>query len=497
MNITPEKSTGNVQQLRIEVNKADYAESVETALKKYRRTAQIPGFRVGNAPMGLIKRNYEKPLIADEVNKIASDNLYEFFKTNNLNILFEPMLIEEKSTVDFETQDDFIFTFEFAVQPEFELDFAALPLMKTFKIEASKDEVEDYMNQIRKRHGDYINPEIVEDDDYITVKWGEEENSFFFVKDLTEKGKKWFLGKKMGDKVTVDFKEMFTSVENLKKFLKKSDENFDETTLSSAEVTIASIGRVNLAEMDEEFFKKAFPDGSITSVEAFKKLAAQQIEAQWKQETDRKFMSDAIILLMQNVAMELPEDFIKRYILRNNAEITEEQLAQEWGKYLESFKWQLIESKLSKDENIEVALDEVKNHIRNFYYQNYFMQFNLADVEERLNQLVEEAVKDKKQVKQLYDQLFDIKVMQLLQSKMNLEELTGDFNQFVAFMTGKEVEPVKKGKKGKKEKGEGEKLLLLSEEKVADGGSPPDDGRGEKGEDKPKKTRRSPAKKKE
>jgi trigger factor len=472
--------------LCIEINKADYAESVENALKKYRKTAQIPGFRVGNAPMGLIKRNYEKPLIADEVNKLASENLYGHFEKNNINIMFEPMLIEEKSTIDFENKEDFVFTFEFAVQPEFELDFAALPLMKAFKIEASKDEVEDYMNQIRRRHGDYINPEIIEDDDYVSVKWGEEDNGFFFIKDLTETGKEWFLGKKVDDTVDVAFNELFVSKENLKKFLKKEDDNFDENNAGNAEVKIVSIGRVNLAEMNEDFFKKAFPDGSVNSIKELEKIAAQQIEAQWKQETDKKFMNDAILLIMKNVSMELPEDFIKRFILRNNAEITEEQLTQEWGKYLESFKWQLIESKLGKDENVEVTLDEIKNHIRGFYYQNYFMQFNLADVEERLNQLVEEAVKDKKQVKQLYDQLFDHKMMELLQSKMNVEEITGDFNQFVAFMTGKEVEGKKQKVESKKEKGEGKKEKgeknLVAESADA--------------EEKPKKTRRSPAKKK-
>ncbi|MCL2435702.1 MAG: hypothetical protein FWD09_06160 [Lentimicrobiaceae bacterium] len=488
MNVTHEKADGNVQQLCIEVPKADYEGNVEAALKKYRRTAQIPGFRVGNAPMGLIKRNYEKPLIAEEVNKIASESLYDYFQKNNINIMFEPMLIEELSSVDFENKEDFIFTFEFAVQPEYELDFAALPLMKAFRIEANKEEIEDYMNQIRKRHGDYIHPEIIEkEDDYASVKWGENENSFFFVKDLTEKGKKWFIGKKVDDVVSVDFKEMFTSVENLKKFLKKSDENFDENNVGNVEVTITSIGRVNPAEMNAEFFKKAFPDGAVASVKEFENIAAQQIEAQWKQETDRKFMNDAITLLIQNIPMELPEDFIKRYILRNNAEITEEQLTHEWEKYVDSFKWQLIESKLAKAENVEVTLDEIKNHIRNFYYQNYFMQFNLADVEERLNQMAEEAVKDKKQVKQLYDQLFDFKIMALLQSKMNTEELTGDFNQFVAFLAGKgdggttaaergEIE-VKKEKR-KKEKGEKEK------------------GESVEGEEKPKKTRRSPAKKK-
>jgi len=467
MNITHDAAAGNVQQLSIEINKADYSENVETALKKYRRTAQIPGFRVGNAPMGLIKRNYEKPLIAEEVNKMISDKLYNHLKENNINIMFEPMLIDEKSMIDFENNEDFVFVFEFAVQPEFEIDFAALPLLKTFKIEASKDEIEDYKNQIRKRHGDYINPETIEDDDYITAKWGEEGQGFFFVKDLTEKGKKLFLGKKTDDTVEVSFNEMFTSTENLKKFLKISDDNFDENNAGGAEVKIASIGRVNLAEMNDEFFKKAFPDGSITSVEAFEKIAAQQIGLQWKQESDKKFMSDAITMLIQNIEMELPEDFIKRYILRNNEEITEEKLTQEWNQYCESFKWQLIEGRLEKEGDIQVNIDDVKTHIRNFYYQNYFMQFNLADVEERLNQLVEEAVKDKKQVKQLYDQLFDAKIMELLQSKMNIEEVSGDFNKFIAFMTGTTtVEPS------------------------------PYEAEPSPNEEKPKKTRRSPAKKK-
>jgi len=487
MNVTHEKATGNVQQLCIEVQKNDYTDKVETELKKYRKTAQIPGFRPGNAPMGLIKRNYEKPLIADEVNKIVSEKLDNFFKNNNINIMFEPMLLEEESTIDFDNKEEFVFTFEFALQPEFELDFATIPLMKAFKITANKEEIEDYINQIRKRHGDYINPETVENDDYISIKWGEDKDGFFFVKDLSEKGKEWFLDKKMEDKFEVAFNEMFNSKENLKKFLKKEGK-IDEHSLGTAEVAIVSIGRVNLAEMNEVFFKKAFPDGSITTVEAFEKLAAQQIEAQWKQESDRKFMNDAITLLIQNVSMELPEDFIKRFILKNNAEITEEKLTEEWAKYLDSLKWQLIESKLGKEENVEITIDEIKNHIRHFYYQNYFMQFNLADVEERLNQLVEEAVKDKKQVKQLYDQLYDHKIMVLLQSKMNLEEITGDFNQFVGFMTGTEYvsttteEKLKKQKSRKAEEQKGDTLNPDFQEAPL--------------VEKPKKTRRSPAKKK-
>jgi len=437
MNITLEKADEPVKHLRIEIAKADYYENVETALKKYRRTAQIPGFRVGNAPMGMIKRNYEKPLIAEEVNKLTSEKLYQYFQDNHIDIMFEPVLMEESSTIDFESNEDFVFTFEFAPQPEFELDFASLPLMKTFKILANKEEIEDYKTQIRKRHGDYIKPDTIEDDDYLTVKLGENENSFLFVKDLTQKGKEAFLGKKLDDVVTVELNEMFASEESLKKFLKKADD-FDKETLGSVDLTIVSIGRVDLAEMNEEFFKKAFPDGNVNTVEEFEKIAAHQIEMQWKQESDRKFMNDAITLLIRNVHIELPEDFIKRFILRNNEEITEEKLLQDWNQYIESFKWQLIESKLGKAEKIEVTIDEIKDHIRNYYFQNYFAQFNMKDVEAQLDKMVDEAVKDKKQVKQLYDQLYDHKIMLVLQSKMNVEELSGDFQQFIAFMTGTE-----------------------------------------------------------
>ncbi|MDR2971506.1 MAG: hypothetical protein LBU83_06215 [Bacteroidales bacterium] len=484
MNITYEKGTGNVQQLSIDVYKADYYENVETALKKYRRTAQIPGFRVGNAPIGLIKRNYEKPLIVDEVNKITSENLYGYFEKNNINIMFEPMLIEQKSSIDFEKNEDFVFTFEFAVQPEFEIDFATLPIMKVFKINATKDEIEDYLNQIRKRHGDYINPETIEYDDYVTIKWGESETGFFFMKDLTEKGKEWFLGRKTDDTINLSFSEMFVSKETLKKFLKKSNDNFEGINLNSAEVKISSIGRANLAEINDEFFKKAFPDGSITTVAAFENLAAQQIEAQWKQETDRKFMNDAIAMLMKNIQIDLPEDFIKRFILKNNNEINEDKLNQEWKKYSESFKWQLIESKLGKENNIEVSLDDIKNHIRNFYYQNYFIQFNLTDVEDRLNKMVEEAVKDKKQVKQLYDQLFDQKILELLLSKMNLEEIDGNFNQFITFMAEKEQDEDKENDKNQIKESSKEKAKSKKQKEVE-----------ENGELKPKQTRRLSSKK--
>lgn len=467
MNIKHDYETEMVQQLSIEIKKDDYSEKVETGLKKYRKTAQIPGFRVGNAPVGLIKKNYELPLIADEVNKMTNDALYDYFEKNKIEVMFEPMLIDEKSTVDFEKHEDFVFTFEFAVQPKFELDFNSLPLIKSFSIKASASEIEDYMNQIRKRHGDYINPETVENDDYINVKWGDEKDGFFFIKDLTEASKTLFIEKKMGDSVTVSLKDLFVSEESLKKFLKKTETNleesdFGEVEFGEVELTITSIGRVLLAEMNEEFFKKAFPDGSVTTVEQFEQIGAQQIESQWKQETDRKFMNDSITMLVNNVPIQFPEDFVKRYILKNNAEITVEKLAEEWTKYAESFKWQLIEGKLGKENKLEVTIEEIKAHIRHFYYQNYFMQFNLEDVEAQLNKLVEDAVKDKKQVKQLYDQLFDLKVMQTLQNKLNTEELTGDFNQFIAFLTGKSA---------------AENIIPAETEKV-------------------KKTRRSPAKKK-
>lgn len=246
------------------------------------------------------------------------------------------------------------------------------------------------------------------------------------------------MGKQLTEVIeNLDLKTTFGSDEALKKALKLTEETYKAEDPYTYTVEIVSIGRVAMAEMNDEFYTKAFPDGSITTLEQLRAYASEQITAQWKQETDRKFMNDAVTVVIENTHMDLPEEFIKRYVLRHSTEpITAEKLEEEFPKYLSSFKWQLIENKISQLENIQVTDEDIENHIRNFYYENYFKNFNQEDVAERLNELVKEQLKDKKQLKVLYDQLFDEKMMVVLQNKMNIEQLSGDVKAFINYITG-------------------------------------------------------------
>jgi len=444
MNIKNEKVNGDVQELTIEINKEDYAEKVEAALKKYRRTAQVPGFRVGNAPMAMIKKMYGKSAIYDEVNNMMSQELYKYLSDNKIDIMLEPIPVEEKSKVDFDNPDNFVFVYEYALQPQFDIDFNKQ--VTNFKIAASQEEIDNLINQMQRRYGEYTSPEEIGEDDYISAKI-DDKDCFFFANELNEKGRKAFIGKKLNEMVHVPLRQIFEDEKNVLKVLRITDQPLEEGNQYEYDVTISSIGRITPAELNEDFFKKAYPDGSVTTKEQMEKVCAEQIERQWKDYTDRQFMNDAIGTLLDNVNINFPDEFIKRYILLTQKDMTAEKLEEKYADYQKSFKWQLIENKLVKDNELNVTQDEVKAYVRNFFMSNYFSNFKEEDIKERLDTLVNDALKKKEDVKNIYDQLYDAKIMDVLRKNFIIVEKNGSYDDFVAFASGKEAEEKPAAKK--------------------------------------------------
>ena len=497
MNIKNEKVNGDVQELTIEITKEDYAGKVETALKKYRRTAQVPGFRVGNAPMPMIKKMYEKSVTYDEVNNMMSQELYKYLSDNKIDIMLEPIPVEEKSKVDFDNPDNFVFVYEYALQPQFDIDFNKQ--VTNFKITASQEEIDNLVNQMQRRYGEYTSPEEVGEDDYISAKINDQD-SFFFTKELNEEGRKAFMGKKVNDTVHVALRKIFEDEKNVLKVLKITDQPLEEGNQYEYDVTISSIGRITPAELNEDFFKKAYPDGNITTKEQLEKSCAEQIEKQWKDYTDRQFMNDAIGVLLDNVNISFPDEFIKRYILLTQKDMTAEKLEEKYADYQKSFKWQLIENKLVKDNNLNVSQDDVKNYVRNFFMTNYFSNFKEEDIKDRLDSLVNDAMKKKEDVKNIYDQLYDAKIMDVLRQNFIIVEKSGSYEDFIAFTSGKEVEEKPAAKKKAPAKA---KKAETTEAKAEEGEAKPKRTRAKKaeateGEEKPKaKTTRKSTKKEE
>ena len=455
MDIKNEKKSELLNEIIITITAEDYAENVEKALKKERRTAQIPGFRIGNAPMAIIKKHYERHFTAEEVNRLLSDKLYGYLRDNNLKILGEPLPIEEKTSVDFDKNEPFVFAFEYALEPEVNVDFGKLPAVKSFKVVASDTEKEQFVDNLRNRYGEYITPEAIEENDSVSVKYGEDKDGFIFIKDLTAKGKKVFIGKKKDDEFKVKLKDIFADNTYLARFMKVKAEEIEEGNNYETTIKIGHVGRMVPAEINDDFFKKAYPDGTVTDIDQLNALAAKEIEAQWAQETDRYFMNNAISTLIDNVKIDLPDEFLKRFILGSGQkDVTAENIDEKYGSYRNSFKWQLLENKLVAENNIEVKYDDVKGYIRDFFVKNYFSGFNDDAVKEQLDKLVADALKNQEDVKRIYDQLYDKKIMEVLHAKMKVDEATGNFEDFVASVSGKGEEekaaPAKKKTAAKK-----------------------------------------------
>lgn len=465
-----ENVPGQIQKVVFEINKEDYAANVEQALKRQRKIAQVPGFRVGNAPMGLVKKMYEKTLIAQEVDNLVNSNMDLFMKENEVKYIFEPLPLESESSVDFENGENFVFAYEYALAPEVNIDYAKLPKVVDFKMLPNEEERNNYINQLRERHGNYITPESIEANDSVSVKYGEDKDGFFFIRDLKEDAQKELVGKKVDENVTLSWRKAFATEQTLVRFLKLNDvKDLEEGNEYEYQATIKHIGRIEPAELNEAFFKKAYPDGSVNSEAELIAAADKVVLEQYQPELNRQFMNDAIEMLIDNVNVELPDEFIKRYILLTQKDMTAETLEEKYNDYQRAFKWQIIEGKLVEGEDVNVTVDDVKGYFRDFFVKNYFGGFNADDVKDRVEQLVNQSMENKEYVKNVYDMLFDEKLTVLLRSKLNIDRKEGDVKAFVDMLTARQKEiagePAKKTTKKKTTKKAETEAKEVKEEK--------------------------------
>lgn len=437
MNIKYEKAPGQLQEVTIEINKEDYAAELEAALKKQRRTAHVPGFRPGNAPMGMIKKMYEKTLLVQEIDNIVNKEMDKFMKDNEVRYIFEPLPVEGKSKVNFDEPDHFEFVYEYALAPDVKIDYAKLPKVVDFTIVPTAEDREGFIKQLRERHGNYITPETIEAGDSVSVKYGEDKEGFFFMHDLTDAAQKKFIGKKKDEAVQLSLRKAFTNEAVMARFLKVDAKDLEADNEYKFKVTIKHIGRIEPAELNDEFFKKAYPDGNVKNEKELNAEADKVVTEQYQPELNRQFMNDAIEMLIDNVKVDLPDDFIKRYILLTQKDMTAETLEEKYNDYKRAFQWQILEGKLVEGSDIKVEMEDVKNYFREYFIKNYFGNFNMDDVKDRVEELVKQSMENREYVKNVYDMLFDQKLTELLRSKLNIDHQKGDIKAYVDMLTAR------------------------------------------------------------
>jgi trigger factor len=446
MNIKTEQTGSNQMGLIIEINATDYNPLVEKGIKDFRQKASVPGFRPGMVPVGMVKKMHGPAIKADEVNKIVVDELHKYLTDNKISYLGEPILNHEKSTVDFEKENaDFSFYFEIGIQPKIDLTGVKLDIITEYEVEPAEEDLKKEMDYLTRQYGTLSEPETVGDDDlvYGNITRASEpevepfESTIFLQAIEGKKIKKDFIGKKATDVLAFDLKKAFGDKPNeIAKALKIKVEEV-ETADTNITFQITRISRITPSEINEELFAKVFQGEDVKTEEEFMSKIKLQMGAQYAETTRQKFMNDAIAELIKKVDIDVPHDFMKKWLLESNHEATAEMLEAEYDKALDSIKWQLIENKLVEENNIQITRQDIKEFIMDFFRTNYFKNSTDADLEERLSTLAESSMKTEKDVKNIYDQLFDKRIEEAIKKVVPVAKQSIMADKFVEMINKK------------------------------------------------------------
>ena len=419
--------------LSLEIEKADYAEAVEKELKKIRKRVQMPGFRPGMVPEGLVRKQYGTSVKVEEVNKVISDSLFSYIRDNKLNVLGEPMA-DETSQVDIVNDDNFTLKFNVAVAPEFELKLDKTVKVPYYTIKVEDKMMNDQIEGLRRQYGSTVQVDDVEENDVVKGDIAElDENGNIKEGGIVasnatilprymqgEDEKKKFIGAK---KLTsVDFNPAAAYNNNqseIASLLQKPQAEIAGIT-ANFRFTISEISRRQLAEMNEEFFKSAYGE-ECTTEEAFKAKVSDTIAAQLATNSEYKFNLDAKDALMKQVGtLKFPEETLKKWLLAKDEKRDEKKLDEDFPHMMEDLTWQLIEEKVVSAKEIKLNDDDLKNEAREML-KAQMMQYGMSDLpEEYMNSYAESMLKDDKQRGQLRDGALARKVMAEIKSAVSI-----------------------------------------------------------------------------
>ena len=449
MNITRENIDELNAVLTVEVVENDYVATVNDVLKNYRKKANMPGFRPGMVPAGLIKKMYGKAALAEEVNKLISNGLMDYIRTENLNILGEPLPNEEKQqAIDWDTQSQFNFIFDIGLAPSIEVKLAKEVVLPYYSILADEELVNKQIENYAGRYGQNKPVETVEEKDTVRgtfIQLDEQGNDLIngivaekvviavdIMKD--EQIKASILGKKAGDVVVFDPVKAYDNRHEVGHMLNISHEAAEELT-GNFKFIIEEVLRFEKAAVDQELFTKIYgEDSGITSEEEFKARVKTEMETDSVITSDYKFALDVRKSLQDGIQFDLPEAFLKRWIKVTNKELTEEQIETEFPHFMLDLKWQLIQDKIVKDNELKITEEDVRNMAKEMA-QLQFRQYGLNNIpEEHLENYANHMLKNEEERRKIVARVQENMIIATIKDKVTLErkEITSEeFNKML------------------------------------------------------------------
>jgi trigger factor len=435
MNITLENIDALNAVVTVAIEKNDYNEKVEKVLTDYRKKANIPGFRKGHVPMGMVRKQYGKSVLVDEVNKLLQENLNKYLTEEKLDLLGNP-LPKEQEDLNWDAED-FSFQFELGLAPSFDVNLKNKKAITQYNIVADDKTIDDQIVNIRKQYGK-ITPtsEVTEETEIAGVFKNEEseiENtttiSLDKIKGKTNAGK--FLKAKVGDSLKLKTKNLFNEDFDLANALKLTVDKVKELDIELT-FEITETNNRELAEMDQEFFDKLFGKDSVKTEDELKDRLKEDAGKQFAQQADQRLLNDVTEYLVEDTNFNLPQAFLEKWMQTSGENpLTAEQAKEEYAKSEKALRYQLIEGKLLKDNDIQVQFEDLKAHTTEMVKAQMaqFGQTNPSD--EELNGIVARVLSNQDEARKLGEQLVSQKLLSFYKENINLKVKELNYEEFI------------------------------------------------------------------
>jgi trigger factor len=439
--------------LTMTVEPADYQEAVEKTLKNYRKKAQVPGFRPGMVPMGMIKKQYGTAVKVEEVNKILGEKLYEYIQDNKIQMLGEPLPNQEKQVPqDFEKDDELTFVFDIAVAPEFKAELSNNDKIDYYTIKVEDKLIDDQVQMYASQAGEFVKADVFSGNDTITGDLRELDESGntkeggivtdggmvmpAYIKD--EDQKKLFDGAKPGDIITFNPKKAYPDNDaEVAALLKVQKEDVKDLTADFS-YQITEIRHFQPAPVDQKLFDRVFGEGTVTDEKAFREKIAETIAPQLQQNSDFKFLLDVRKYMEEKVGkLEFPEALLKRVMLQNNKDKGADYVENNFEGSIKELAWHLIKEQLVAANNIKVEDDDLKT-VAKEAIRAQFAQYGMSNVpDDVLENYANEQLKKRENVDNFVDRAVDMKLTEVLKNVVKLNQKEVTFEEFNKLMQQK------------------------------------------------------------
>ena len=434
MNITREQREVGTSLLKVVVNEQDYGEAVEKMLREYKRKANIPGFRPGMVPMGVVRKMYGKGAVAEQAYKIASNSVFEYLQKEGIDYVGDVIPSDEQGDFDFENNTEHEFMFEIGEAPKIEVALSKDDKLTYNKIKVDAQMIEGYKDNYLRRYGRLVDVEAVAKDEALTVALDNGEiavdDAYVGLISMSDEERAAFLGKKVGDKMEVDVNELYKSASQRAAILKVKEEEL-ESINPKFTLEIKQIRQFANPELNEEFFKMAFPAGNITSEAELDKFLNSEIETELGREADFLFTIRVRNFLMKKLALQMPADFLKRWLyVINEGKFTKEDIEKDFDAFLKMFTWNYIQKHFIQTYELRVSDEEAQAEAKEFA-KAQFAQYGMPSApEEMIENFSKQILENKEQGQKIYEKLYEAKVVEYVKSQIKVSNKSVSAEEF-------------------------------------------------------------------